>query len=187
MQNPTMNEKEEQESLIMASAKVVEYLEPLMSRELLCKFPDNSAFDFDYTQSTLWSPLVPRPYSPADLGFGPIIIPRNFASDDEFGFGFGLKMEKSNCSAKQLRPNNIKKKITSAAFNISLNLLRNKNKKRKNMASEFSPTPVKGSCAPIFTRGWSKMLKAASKHFKRKKKESTVHMKIPNYLRDSHI
>ncbi|MBA0769871.1 hypothetical protein Gotri_018562 [Gossypium trilobum] len=145
MQNPTMNEKEEQESLIMASAKVVEYLEPLMSRELLCKFPDNSAFDFDYTQSTLWSPLVPRPYSPADLGFGPIIRPRNLASDDEFGFGFGLKMEKSNCSAKQLRPNHIKKKITSAAFNISLNLLRNKNKKRKNMASEFSPTPVKGS------------------------------------------
>ncbi|PPD93920.1 hypothetical protein GOBAR_DD09071 [Gossypium barbadense] len=171
-----MNEKEEQESLIMASAKVVEYLEPLMSRELLCKFPDNSAFDFDYTQSTLWSPLVPRPYSPADLGFGPIITPRNLASDDEFGFGFGLKMEKSYCSAKQLRPNHIKKKITSAAFNISLNLLRNKNKKRKNMASEFSPTP-----------GWSKMLKAASKHFKRKKKESTVHMKIPNYLRDSHI
>ncbi|XP_039054150.1 uncharacterized protein LOC120196409 [Hibiscus syriacus] len=172
----------EQESLIMASAKVVEYLEPLMSRELLCKFPDNSAFDFDYTQSSLWSPLIPRPYSPAVLDYDPIIIPRNLAFDE--GFGFGL--EKSNCSAKKFRPN-LKKKKATAAFNINLQLLRNKNKTRKNIASGFSPTPVKGGCAPIITKGWSKMLKAASKHFKRKKKESTVHMKIPNYLRDSTI
>ncbi|MQL74141.1 hypothetical protein Taro_006497 [Colocasia esculenta] len=38
----------------------VEYLEPSMSRQLLCKFPDDSAFDFDYTQSGIWSPLVPH-------------------------------------------------------------------------------------------------------------------------------
>ncbi|CAL9107117.1 unnamed protein product [Musa textilis] len=38
----------------------VEYLEPTMSRELLGKFPDNSAFDFDYSQSGIWSPLLPR-------------------------------------------------------------------------------------------------------------------------------
>ncbi|GMI66241.1 hypothetical protein HRI_000293400 [Hibiscus trionum] len=171
---------EEKQSLIMASAKVVEYLEPLMSRELLCKFPDNSAFDFDYTQSSLWSPLIPRPYSPADLDSDPIIIARNLE------FGFGLELEKSKCSAKKFRPN-LKKKIATAAFNINLHLLRNKNKIRKNIAPEFSPTPVKGSCAPIITKGWSKMLRAASKHFKRKKKESTVHMKIPNYLRDSNI
>ncbi|XP_068655903.1 uncharacterized protein [Aristolochia californica] len=38
----------------------VEYLEPSMSRELLCKFPDSSAFDFDYSQSGIWSPLIPR-------------------------------------------------------------------------------------------------------------------------------
>ncbi|XVF20977.1 hypothetical protein REPUB_Repub12eG0050700 [Reevesia pubescens] len=176
-----MNEQEEQESLIIATAKVVEYLEPLMSRELLCKFPDNSAFDFDYTQSSLWSPLVPRAYSSADLDFDSI-TPRKLA----FEFGFGLELEKCKSSAKKFRPN-IKKKIATAAFNINLNLLRNKIKKRKKMTSEFSPTPVKGGCAPIITKGWSKMLKAASKHFKRKKKESTVHLKLPNYLRDSNI
>ncbi|KAK1282001.1 hypothetical protein QJS10_CPB22g00320 [Acorus calamus] len=38
----------------------VEYLQPMMSRDLLAKFPDDSAFDFDYSQSAIWSPLIPR-------------------------------------------------------------------------------------------------------------------------------
>lgn len=38
----------------------VEYLEPSMSEELLCKFPDASAFGFDYSRSGIWSPLVPH-------------------------------------------------------------------------------------------------------------------------------
>ena len=61
-------EEEETERLVMGTTKVVYYLEPLMSKELLCKFPDkSSAFDFDYTQSSIWSPLVPRAYSAMDL------------------------------------------------------------------------------------------------------------------------
>ncbi|KAG0474207.1 hypothetical protein HPP92_016064 [Vanilla planifolia] len=39
---------------------MVEYLEPSMSEHLLCKFPDDSAFGFDYFQSAIWSPLLPR-------------------------------------------------------------------------------------------------------------------------------
>ncbi|XP_047951901.1 uncharacterized protein LOC125197228 [Salvia hispanica] len=39
---------------------VVEYLESSMSNDLLYKFPDNSALDFNYAQSSIWSPLLPR-------------------------------------------------------------------------------------------------------------------------------
>ncbi|KAG0475790.1 hypothetical protein HPP92_015476 [Vanilla planifolia] len=44
----------------MDGAIMVEYLEPSMSEHLLCKFPDDSAFGFDYSQSAIWSPLLPR-------------------------------------------------------------------------------------------------------------------------------
>lgn len=61
-------EEEEKENYPLITTKVVEYLQPVMCRELLCKFPDNSAFGFDYTQSSLWSPLLPRNYAcPSDL------------------------------------------------------------------------------------------------------------------------
>ncbi|WOL04957.1 hypothetical protein Cni_G13680 [Canna indica] len=45
----------------------VEYMEPSMSLELLGKFPDSSAFDFDYSQSGIWSPLLPRHHLPPSL------------------------------------------------------------------------------------------------------------------------
>lgn len=61
-------EEEEKENFPLLTTKVVEYLQPIMCRELLCKFPDNSAFGFDYAQSSIWSPLLPRKYaSPSDL------------------------------------------------------------------------------------------------------------------------
>ncbi|EPS59199.1 hypothetical protein M569_15612, partial [Genlisea aurea] len=43
---------------------VVEYLRSSMSKELLTKFPDNTPFDFDYSQSSIWSPLLPRRLPP---------------------------------------------------------------------------------------------------------------------------
>ncbi|KAF3435690.1 hypothetical protein FNV43_RR22782 [Rhamnella rubrinervis] len=123
--------------------KVVEYLEPLMSKELLCKFPDNSVFDFDYSQSSIWSPLVPRAYSPmdleADLGF---ITPRKLTYEMEFDrLGIQSSLKKVNSKAK--------KKITAAtAFKINLCALKSKKKnkshikkKKKKMNSDFSPTP----------------------------------------------
>ncbi|TXG57728.1 hypothetical protein EZV62_015557 [Acer yangbiense] len=153
-------EEEERENLIIRNAKVVEYLQPIMSRELLCKFPDNSSFDFDYSQSSIWSPLVPRTHSPMDLD---LITPRKLSY--EFGL-FGFELEKKSMKKKK-KKNTIT--TTTTSLNINLNLFKKKNTKK---VSDFSPaSSVKGSCAPITTKGWSKLLKAASRHFKKKKKK----------------
>ncbi|KAK1309573.1 hypothetical protein QJS10_CPA09g00881 [Acorus calamus] len=45
-------------TIIVERLITVEYLQPTMSRDLLAKFPDDSAFDFDYSQSAIWSPLI---------------------------------------------------------------------------------------------------------------------------------
>ncbi|TVU15323.1 hypothetical protein EJB05_38839, partial [Eragrostis curvula] len=47
--------------VVVERVVTVEYLEPSMSRGLLGKFPDSSAFDFDYSQSGIWSPLNKHP------------------------------------------------------------------------------------------------------------------------------
>ncbi|KAF9664440.1 hypothetical protein SADUNF_Sadunf16G0019100 [Salix dunnii] len=182
---------EEGEEERLVSCEVVEHLEPVMSRELLFKFPQNSAFDFDHTQSSIWSPLVPRNYSPMDLDLDlDLFTPRRIA------FGFGSELDDNNGSIsirrtgpKKLR-SSIKKKgknkemaITVTPFNLSHGELRLRQHKVK--ASEFSPTRIKASCVPFATKGWSKLLKSATKHFKKKKrKDPTVHVKLSNYLRD---
>ncbi|XP_028779635.1 uncharacterized protein LOC114736012 [Neltuma alba] len=176
-------EKEEEQSLILGTAKVVEYLEPLMSIELLGKFPDNSAYDFDYSQSSIWSPLISRPFAPMDLdSFTPF---RNVSFDhNEIDLQFGAR-DKS--SAKKVG-SKLRKKFSTTAFNLNLDLLKSKNmkkKKKKNkiVPSDLSPTPprMKTGCNPIVMKGWAKVLKAASKQFKRRKmkKDATAHVMLP--------
>jgi hypothetical protein len=136
--------REEKERLVIATTKVVEYLQPFMSKELLCKFPDNSAFDFDYTQSSIWSPLVTRAYSPMDLDLDldfDFMTPRKLS----FGMDFGKENKLKKVSS------NIKKNIGTTAFKFNLNLLKMKSKK-KMKASEFSPTPIKSTCYPATTK-----------------------------------
>lgn len=133
--------EEEEQPLILKTTKVVEYLEPFMSSELLCKFPDNSAYDFDYSQSTIWSPLVPRPYSPMDLD---LITPRKLS----YNMGLGARCSVNKVGSK------LRKKFTSNAFNLKLDFVKKHNKNKK-MASDFSPTPprIKGACYnPIFKK-----------------------------------
>lgn len=126
------SQEEEEEAVLLKTTKVVEYLEPLMSLELLCKFPDNSAYDFDYSQSTIWSPLVPRPYNttPIDLD---LVTPIKLSYEIN---------THGRCSVNKVG-SKLRKKFTSKAFNIK--------HKTNNMASHFSPTPsrIKAACNPI--------------------------------------
>ncbi|GMY38785.1 hypothetical protein FCV25MIE_34029 [Fagus crenata] len=164
-----MSESDEKESLIMSTpttTKVVYFLKPSMSKALLCKFPDNSfAFDFDYTQSSIWSPLVPRLHSAMDLD----IKPRN----RRFSIGNGKKNKLKKLTS------NIKKKLNVTTFNLNLNPFNN----NKINPSHFSETPLKTTCYPPTTKAWTKALKATSKHFKKKKKDPMAHVKLSTYLR----
>lgn len=112
---------------------VVEYLESSMSRDLLCKFPDNSCFDFDYSQSSIWSPLIHPSFSSTKLTIATknvhsCGISKRLAYDDG---GSGLTKIK-NVTA------NFKRKFTDA---VSDNLQKYQNlKKRKRKNSlDFSP------------------------------------------------
>ncbi|GMY38800.1 hypothetical protein FCV25MIE_34044 [Fagus crenata] len=154
--------------MIMASpvsTKVVYFLDTSMSKQLLCKFPDtSSAFDFDQTQSSIWSPLVPRIYSAMDY---PKPRNRNRRRVSIGGAGMGYKLKKFT--------SNIKKKLNVTAFNLNLNLNPFNNNNKIN-PSHVSETPLKT------TKAWTKALKATSIQFK-KKKDPTAHVKLSTYLR----
>lgn len=194
----------------MPLIKVVEYLEPMMAKELLGKFPDNSAFDFDYTQSSIWSPLAPRPYKSLEYPPFTLNISSSFDLDsldsdagscaDAEGVVSGTP-EPPRCMAKyngfglitrramKRVSSNLKNMATSTAMNLNLG---NKKFKKKNKIQDLCaphmlplmPTPPSAT-----KRGrWAKVLKVASKQFKNKKKKDAVqlgqgHLKLPNYQR----
>lgn len=150
---------------------VVEYLESSMSKDLLGKFPDNSAYDFDYSQSSIWSPLVNRrlvsssSLSPScgngALSFG---LSKKLVYDQDMMMGL-TKIKKF--SAK------IKRKLTDTLF-YNLQKYQKMKRRKKNKSLDFSPVPSSNrlnSTSSVTPRqGWEKVLKAASKHFKKKNK-----------------
>ncbi|XP_059289314.1 uncharacterized protein LOC132067039 [Lycium ferocissimum] len=145
---------------------VIEYLESSMSKDLLCKFPDNSAYDFDYSQSSIWSPLVPPPLS----------------SDRRLSFGLSRKLSYED---DETLFGNIKRKFSSVLFD-NMKVYKNL-KKRQRKGFDFSPVPSSskvGSCTSTPRKGWAKVLKAASKHFKKKgkKKDSAGHLNLSKCL-----
>ncbi|KAK7327261.1 hypothetical protein VNO80_31627 [Phaseolus coccineus] len=159
-------EEEEEQAMVLKTTKVVEYLVPKMSVELLCKFPDNSAYDFDYSQSTIWSPLLPAPCTPMDLD---LITPKKLSY--EVGLG-------ARCSVKK-----VGSKLRNK-FNLNLHFINKHAKTKSNnkkLPSDFSPTPFKGSCNPIMNKRWARALKAASKQFKKwkTKRDPIAHVMLP--------
>ncbi|CAG7875238.1 unnamed protein product [Brassica rapa] len=150
--------EEEKENCPLITTKIVEYLQPVMCQELLCKFPDNSAFGFDYTQSSLWSPLLPRNYaSPSDLNSDSCVC-RNLELGE---FQEGKKMIKISMNKKMKKSKLVKLDMSS-------------------IKNEDSPN---SGCFPFHTKGWDGVLKAASKHFKKskKKRDPIADVKLLNF------
>lgn len=126
---------------LVTTAKVVEYLEPVMSRDLLCKFPDSTAFGFNYSQSSIWSPLIPRAHVPVDSAS--IVTPKKLS------YGSGAE--------SKLRSN--RKKIAASAVKISPRVMQKsrgkmmkmkRNRTPNSRAQGLSPTPVEAcACFPL--------------------------------------
>ncbi|KAL1562337.1 hypothetical protein AAHA92_04927 [Salvia divinorum] len=136
---------------------VVEYLESSMSNDLLYKFPDNSAFDFNYAQSSIWSPLLPRaaplPSSAPGSGGG---VSRKLT------YEVGLLENTKKIAGK------IKRKFTDAVLNNVSGCTKMKRRRRRSF--RFSPVaPLRGhpSASP---KGWAKVMKGAANHFKKRMK-----------------
>ncbi|GFP82037.1 hypothetical protein PHJA_000347000 [Phtheirospermum japonicum] len=82
-----------------------------MSKDLFSKFPDNLAFDFDYPQSSIWSPLLPRPLPNSTTAVGLDLSRRlSYGETNEMGFLGNTKKMAAR----------IKRKFTDTVFeNIS--------------------------------------------------------------------
>ncbi|KAL7246661.1 hypothetical protein ACSBR2_001711 [Camellia fascicularis] len=169
---------------------VVEYLESSMSEHLLCKFPDNSAFDFDYSQSSIWSPLVHRHFPPP-LSFVSAALSttsqshiptlRKLSYEDEKKEDKEDKELLLGTNLKQVTTN-LRNKIATTLFdnfqNVSnryTKMMKQKKNKQKGHNFDFSPpslSTAKKGASP--RKKWAKILKVASKRFK-KKKDLTAH------------
>ncbi|KAI3737400.1 hypothetical protein L2E82_27401 [Cichorium intybus] len=197
--------EEERESLMINSygggisaVKVVEYMISSMSTELLCKFPDNSAFDFDYTQSSIWSPLVPHPSNPSSPAPD---LQRKLSYDDDDHGGDGTVWHNSSGGDTMSKlTENVKNKIADSCvfscFKIHHKISNKKTTMKRrsgsfrgynhfgSMCSNSSGVVADPACSsPIQSKGWKKVLKAASKQFKKtmKKKESGAHLKLSHF------
>ncbi|MCE5167340.1 hypothetical protein HAX54_049090 [Datura stramonium] len=158
---------------------VIEHLQCSMSKDLLCKFPDNSAFDFDYTQSSIWSPLVPRPLS----------------SHRRLSWGLSRKLSYDDVSAGCIGATNFKKVTAKIKRKFSNAVTKNmreyhKSKKRNKTTFDFSRLPSSSQLASTTQtppKGWVKVLKAASKNFKKRinKKDSTGDVNFCKSLTDN--
>lgn len=118
----------------------VEYLQPSMAKELLYKFPDNSAFGFDYSQSGIWSPPIPRRF--------PALVESN-SQETQFGRRQKEKKKRTEVKGKKIakrkRKSNVKNHVASDGCKLVLNK----------------------TDLPIPHRGWAKVLRAATMRLKK--------------------
>ncbi|KAK9749728.1 hypothetical protein RND81_02G146200 [Saponaria officinalis] len=154
---------------------VIRYVNPTMSNDLLCKYPDYSAFGFDYSQSGIWSPLVPRFQSLSCLSTKSPELKRKISFDDDgdgecggvggcnvLGKNQFLGFKKKVCGIGSKLNDNLKMKKKFLKSDCG-----NNSKSRVSDFSTSSPTPSK--------KGWKKALKMTSKQFKKKRDHHQIH------------
>ncbi|XP_074308981.1 uncharacterized protein LOC141643643 [Silene latifolia] len=145
---------------------VIRYVNPTMSNNLLDKFPDYSAFGFDYSQSAIWSPLVPRVHSLSCLSHKSPDFKKKISFDDDDDVGDG-------CSVfGKVHLSGVKKKVCAFGSKLNAKLKKKKLMKFDKHKSKVSDFPPKSS--PSSNKGWKKALKMTSKQFK-KKKDHQIH------------
>ncbi|CAO2042892.1 unnamed protein product [Urochloa humidicola] len=156
--------------VVVERVVTVEYLEQSMSRELLGKFPDSSAFGFDYSQSGIWSPLnkVPRG-SP-----GPASLRAGGAAEAEASAASSSDFLIANTKRKARAGGCIRLKDSGAGGKSrwrrrrlrrdgSFLDLHDTGRARLDF-SPPTPSPAKG--------GWRRVLKAAIRKFKARQRRS---------------
>ncbi|CAA6668651.1 unnamed protein product [Spirodela intermedia] len=143
----------------------VEYLEPTMSSHLLLKFPDNSAYDFDYSQSGIWSPLLPR----GSAATATVAAASDSARKKPF-----RREERDKAKGKKL--SKLKGKIRKKLAKKGLGLF---------TGSSSSPSPSHSQEDTIYLnfgsmvqslgfQAWGKVLKAATRCFTRERRRASI-------------
>ncbi|CAM0903923.1 unnamed protein product [Alopecurus aequalis] len=159
--------------VVVERVVTVEYMGQSMSRNLLGKFADSSAFDFDYSQSGIWSPVNKIPSaSPASGGAGS----RDFLIAKwkrRARAGSRLKTKDApaggGCGRSRWRRRRLRR---DGSF---LDLHETGMPKLDLSPPMASPSPAK--------EGWRRVLKAAIRKFKARQRRSRpaplLHMMLP--------
>lgn len=132
----------EKESLLKKTDMIViRYVDSTQSNSLLYKFPDYSDFGFDYSQSAIWSPLVPRFHSLSCLNSNTKSpdFKKKITFGGHGGGGGGDCGVSVGCNGfGKVRFAGFKRKVCDFGSKFTVNV--DKKKKIKSNVSDFNPS-----------------------------------------------